>query len=119
VRIFLRDRDPSVAAVASTSHVPHLVASALAASLRRADDYVLQLCGAGIRDATRIAASDAQLWTDILRTNATEVSKVLFEIAGDLTAAAHALSTDATELTGLLVRGNAGRALLTAARKAS
>jgi hypothetical protein len=45
--------------------------------------------------------------------NATDVSEVLFEIAADLSAAAHALGADAKELAGVLHRGNAGRALLT------
>lgn len=100
-------------AVARTSHAPHLVASVLAASLDDADDSVLRLCGAGIRDTTRIAGGDAALWTDILSTNATAVSKVLSEIATDLAAAADAVSTDPSVLTNLLRRGNAGRARLT------
>lgn len=103
-------------AVARSSHVPHLVASVLAAGLDGVDDAVLRLCGAGIRDATRIAAGDSALWTDILRANATEVAKVLSEVAADLTAASRSLSSGSTELTDLLCRGNAGRAALMAAR---
>ncbi|WP_433716479.1 prephenate dehydrogenase [Nocardia sp. CA-084685] len=71
-------------AVARISHVPHLVASALAASIRGADDAVLRLCGSGIRDVMRFAADEAPLSTDILRANAIEVSKVLAEIATEL-----------------------------------
>jgi len=103
-------------AVARTSHAPHLVASVLAASLDDADDSVLQLCGSGIRDATRIAGGDPALWTDILSMNATAVSKVLSEIATDLAAAADAVAADPAALTNLLRRGNAGRALLTGTR---
>ncbi|MFE9319709.1 prephenate dehydrogenase/arogenate dehydrogenase family protein [Nocardia sp. NPDC052278] len=99
--------------VARTSHAPHLVAAALAATLADADDPTLRLCGAGLRDATRIAAGDAGLWTDILRANATEIAKVLAEVASDLTTAAAALCVESGELTELLERGNAGRALLT------
>ncbi|MFE9575162.1 prephenate dehydrogenase [Nocardia sp. NPDC006044] len=98
--------------VARTSHVPHLVASALAASLAGADASVLRLCGAGVKDATRIAAGDVALWTDILRANATEVSKILSEIATDLASVAHSLQSDPGEVAGLLRRGNSGRALL-------
>lgn len=96
-------------AVARASHVPHVVASALAASLARADDSVLAVCGTGIRDATRIAAGDPVLWDDILRANAAEVSAVLGEIAADLISVAHALLTGSPELTSLLERGNVGR----------
>jgi prephenate dehydrogenase len=102
-------------AVAKSMHVPHLVAAALAANLDDADDSVLRLCGAGVLDTTRVAAGDAQLWTDILSLNATDVAKVLSEVAADLTAAAGAVAGDRTQLTTLLQRGNAGRALLTGA----
>ncbi|WP_069159906.1 prephenate dehydrogenase [Nocardia altamirensis] len=98
--------------VARTSHVPHVIAAALAASLDSADDAMLGLCGAGIKDATRIAAGDTALWTQILRANATEVSKVLSEIAADLTAVSQALGSDVDAMTALLHRGNTGRALL-------
>ncbi|WP_280443877.1 prephenate dehydrogenase [Nocardia brasiliensis] len=98
--------------VARTSHVPHVIAAALAACLDGADAEVLGLCGAGLNDATRIAAGDTTLWTQILRANATEVSKVLSEVIADLTAVAHTLSSDSIELPTLLRRGNNGRALL-------
>lgn len=53
-------------AVAVTSHVPHALASALAANLP-ADLY--PLTGMGFRDTTRIAAGDAELWTAIFQAN--------------------------------------------------
>jgi prephenate dehydrogenase len=111
--------------LAHTSHVPHLVAAALAATLDGADETALQLCGAGIRDATRIAAGDHELWMDILRANADEVVEALAPVIAALTAASEALTTmDAPrgrsdDLTGLLTRGNAGRAALTTYRNGS
>ncbi|GAB2687308.1 prephenate dehydrogenase [Nocardia thraciensis] len=99
-------------AVARTSHVPHLVSALLAARLAGADTSVLRLCGAGIRDATRIAAGDADLWTAIMRANAVEVSKVLSEVAADVLSAGAALSGSPAALSALLRRGNAGRAAL-------
>lgn len=105
--------------LARTSHLPHLIAAALAATLDDADETTLQLCGHGIRDATRIAAGDHELWTDILRSNANEVVEALAGVIAALTAASQALTTsDArTEitdgLTELLARGNAGRTALT------
>jgi prephenate dehydrogenase len=103
-------------AIARSSHVPHLVASVLAASIHGVDETVLRLCGAGIRDTTRIAAGDSMLWTDILQANATEIAKVLSEVAADLDAASRSLSSGSVELTELLRRGNAGRATLMAAQ---
>ncbi|MBF6170969.1 prephenate dehydrogenase [Nocardia blacklockiae] len=105
--------------VARTSHVPHLISALLAARLADADATTLALCGAGIRDTTRIAAGNARLWTDILRANADEIAAVLTEFATDLHTAAHALRADPTPLTALLTRGNTGRATLTATAPAT
>lgn len=52
--------------LAATSHLPHLLASALAATLQ-ADRT--QFIGSGFRDTTRIAAGDADLWQGILLQN--------------------------------------------------
>ncbi|QLY34783.1 prephenate dehydrogenase [Nocardia huaxiensis] len=103
-------------ALARTSHVPHLVSAILAATLDGADRELLALCGAGITDATRIAAGDSALWTDILQANACEVAAALADVAADLTKASQALVTGSADLTELLRRGNAGRSALLAAR---
>jgi prephenate dehydrogenase len=49
-----------------TSHVPHLVAAALATLL---DENTQAFAASGFRDTTRIAASDPELWTAIVRAN--------------------------------------------------
>lgn len=103
-------------AIARSSHVPHLVASVLAASIHDVDESILRLCGNGIRDTTRIAAGDSSLWTDILQANATEIAKALSEVVADLDAASRSLSSGSLELTELLRRGNAGRATLMGTR---
>jgi prephenate dehydrogenase len=61
-------------AMAATSHVPHLVASVLAAVTAPADQ---PLCATGWRDATRIAAGDPELWRQIFLANRTNVLKSL------------------------------------------
>ena len=61
-------------AVAYSSHVPHLVAAALAYSL---PELHRRFVGTGIRDATRIAAGDPLLWDAILRMNRSEVKTAL------------------------------------------
>ncbi len=97
-------------AVALVSHVPHVVASALAASMTGADDVALGLAGRGLRDATRIAAGDPLLWREILRGNAQPVAEVLERVAADLGVAVAALrSGDLDDVTDLLRRGVAGR----------
>ncbi|WP_189953296.1 prephenate dehydrogenase [Streptomyces alanosinicus] len=110
-------------AVALVSHLPHLLASLMAARLRDDEALAVRLAGQGLRDVTRIAAGDAALWTDILATNAPAVAELLADLAGDLEAVLRALramaSTDpvtarshpaAAELSALLARGNEGHA---------
>jgi prephenate dehydrogenase len=60
---------------AAVSHLPHLVAFALAASLSERSDAesLLGWAGGGLRDTTRIAASSAALWADILIDNSSAV----------------------------------------------
>ena len=63
------------AAFAAVSHLPHLVAFALITSItgqQQGKDY-LSLAGPGFRDFTRIAASDAKMWRDILLANKHEL----------------------------------------------
>lgn len=58
--------------VAFASHLPQLVATALAASALDGEERVgnvLDLAATGFRDTTRIADSPAELWTDIFLTN--------------------------------------------------
>ena len=100
-------------AVALVSHAPQVLASLMAARLAGADEPVLGLSGQGVRDVTRLAASDPQLWRDILTTNADAVAAVLREIRADLDTVLDALdpaggSSDRA-LVALLEQGNRGR----------
>jgi len=108
-------------AVALVSHAPQLMASMVAARLAEADETAVRLSGPGIRDTTRIAASDPALWVEILSANAGVVADVLEEVAGDLQHAVGGLRalqaadadkrlTGAEAVADVLRRGNAGRA---------
>lgn len=104
-------------AVAFVSHVPQLVASITAAALLDASDEDIALAGQGVRDTTRIAASDPKLWIQILGANAPEVLAVLRRLQADLSTVAEALSSPAaagslSSLNSILERGNAGVARL-------
>lgn len=102
-------------AVALVSHVPQVAASLVAARLAETPDPALALTGQGLRDVTRVAASDPDLWVDVLTTNAEPVARVLTELRQDLDAVVHALqdTEDAewarTALREVLLRGNVGR----------
>lgn len=68
-------------AIAATSHLPHLVAAATAASTPSKD---LPLCATGWVDSTRIAAGDPELWTQILLSNREHVLHTLESFDGVL-----------------------------------
>jgi len=56
--------------VARTSHLPHLMAALLVATVDRDDQQVFPFCGPGFRDSTRIAAGSQDVWHDIVKSNA-------------------------------------------------
>lgn len=78
--------DPRIhdAAVAKVSHVPQIMSSLVASQLRHAPLEEVALAGQGLRDVTRIAASDPRLWTQILTGNAEEIKSVLTELRAEL-----------------------------------
>jgi prephenate dehydrogenase len=105
-------------AVGLISHAPHLLAALMAARLEQADEAAVALAGTGIRDVTRIAASDPELWRQILATNAPAVAEVLDRIAADLQEVAAELGRAGAPdpplpaTAGLLARGRRGEARL-------
>ena len=65
------------AAFAAVSHLPHLVAFALMNSIVAQPEgrEYLSLAGPGFRDFSRIAASDPQMWRDVLIANREELAR--------------------------------------------
>lgn len=105
------DPDFHDASVARVSHAPQVVASLMAAQLRQMPDEGVALAGQGLRDVTRIAASDPGLWTQILAGNAREVAAVLKGIRADLDAVIEALDLRdgaLRTLAGAIAAGNEG-----------
>ena len=91
------------AEVAWVSHLPHLLAFAFAGSLAAAPGSAAELAGAGFRDFTRIARSDAELWADILTENRKALAAPLGAAGSQLEAIAKALEAgDAEGLDRLL-----------------
>ncbi len=100
-------------AVALVSHAPQLVASLLAARLSNSQASDIALAGQGLRDTTRIAASDPKLWIQILAANSEEVAKVIESLRGDLELVLESLKEvgkpgSLASLGKLLEAGNAG-----------
>jgi prephenate dehydrogenase len=87
------------------SHLPQVVASAL---LSEAADEIgdLSLAGGGLRDLTRIAGSDAVMWSELLSTNRTLAAATLRRFANRLEAWAGLL--DDPESVGELLGHAAG-----------
>ncbi|MGW1727950.1 prephenate dehydrogenase [Streptomyces sp. NPDC002306] len=114
------DADAHDRAVALVSHMPHLVSSMVAARLENAEEAAVRLCGGGIRDVTRIAASDPRMWIDILSANPGPVADLLADVSADLDETVRSLralqSSDedkrregTTGIEDVLRRGNAGQ----------
>lgn len=117
--------------VALVSHLPQVAASTLA-GLLRGQQPAVALSGPGLRDTTRIAASDPLLWQDILLRNAPALAPLVRRLAEDLAAVADALTAAAAPavwepseggpapvlaevtavLTEVLEAGRTGRALV-------
>ena len=120
------------AAVAAVSHMPQLIASLVAARLEELGEGALALSGQGLRDVTRIAASDPRLWSAIVVGNAGPVADLLRRISDDLSALITGIEAAACDsggpeftapgaastiapgavgaVTDVMTRGNAGRA---------
>ena len=105
--------DEHDAAVARTSHLPHLLAALVAGRLTDAPATHLALSGQGVRDVTRIAAGDPALWQQIIAGNADAVADLLADVRGDLDELLDAVRSDSRErVAALLERGVEGRAAI-------
>jgi len=96
--------------VAHISHLPQLLASSLCAFLSTRDPAWRNYAGGGLRDTTRIAASDPKLWRTILEGNRDEVLRALRHFQDDLEGFQAALANrDFVEVAARLERGRAYR----------
>ena len=95
-------------AVALVSHLPQIIASLLAAQLKEAKSEDLDLAGAGLRDTTRIAASDPELWQEIISSNAQEILPLLINLQNDLGSLIDSLD-DPAKVASFIAAGNEGR----------
>jgi prephenate dehydrogenase len=97
------------ALLAHASHLPQMVASALAAALegQQIDNKNASEYGAGgLRDTTRIAASSAEMWRDICLTNRDAILDALKLFRGSFDQFERAVQNeDAAELIALFERG--------------
>ena len=102
-------------AVALVSHLPQIMSSLLASRLQGTPLHALSLAGNGLRDTTRIAASDPTLWVQILGGNAEKVVSILHGVREDLNRLIGTLESPLApgarlDLAQLISEGNAGQA---------
>ncbi len=96
--------------VAHISHLPQVLASSLCAFLAKKDPAWRNYSGGGLRDTTRIAASDPSLWRTILEQNRDEVLRALRQYQDELQTLHAAISNrDWLEVVARLERGKAYR----------
>lgn len=101
------------AAVALVSHLPQLAASLIAAQLRGANPEFMELAGQGLRDTTRIAASDSELWVQIVSQNSAQIAPLMKQLLNDMTQLTQSVSQlekagSLAQLHSLLEQGNQG-----------
>lgn len=102
-------------AVALVSHLPQVMSSLVASRLQGTPLHALSLAGNGLRDVTRIAASDPTLWVQILGGNADKVVTILHGVREDLNRLIGTLEDPMApgarlDLAQLISEGNAGQA---------
>ncbi len=68
-RVSTLDPETHDRVVAAISHLPHLVAYALADTVARFQPEAFEFAARGFKDTTRIAASEPALWTEIFLAN--------------------------------------------------
>jgi prephenate dehydrogenase len=94
------------AAFAAVSHLPQILAFAYFNAVARqpAGRDFLSLGGPGFRDFTRIAASNPEVWRDILMANREEILKQTQRFRHTLDAMEHVIKTGNTEALEALIR---------------
>jgi prephenate dehydrogenase len=106
-RVVRMTPDEHDAALARTSHLPHLVASALSVAT---PEECLQFAATGWQDTTRIAAGEVELWRQIFLANRGHTLKALTDFETVLSRFRHALeSADGSLLAELLAEGKRRR----------
>jgi prephenate dehydrogenase len=106
-RVIVMGPDEHDRALAITSHLPHLLASALAGIL---PPELHDLAATGFRDTTRVAAGDPSLWTGIFLQNRAALVEAMGTLQDQLIEfKAALLAGDESAIDALLAEGKKGR----------
>jgi len=99
------------AAVAKVSHLPQIFSSLLAKQLVGTKQEWMELSGQGLRDSTRIAGSDPNLWKQIIFSNREALSGLLKGLRDDVQLMIDSLE-NANQIEKILEQGRSGRDLI-------
>jgi len=95
---------------ANVSHLPHITAAALVNASSEAD---LKFAGKGFMDTSRIASGPANIWADVLLTNAGNTIRGIDRLIAQLRELKNAIqSRDESQIEELLEKARARRAAL-------
>ncbi len=98
--------------LASTSHLPHVIAYSLVDTLAHdaENENIFRYAAGGFRDFTRIASSDPVMWHDIMKANRSSVLKALDLFSDNLSRLRAAIdSEDSEHMLGVFTRAKAAR----------
>ncbi|MDR2982624.1 MAG: prephenate dehydrogenase/arogenate dehydrogenase family protein [Puniceicoccales bacterium] len=99
--------------VAHISHLPHLLAATLSATLQRKPEDWRNYAGPGLRDTTRVSGGDPALWCSIVKDNREEILRALDSFQEELDLMRSALrNKNFVALQNQLTRGKGWRDLL-------
>ena len=97
--------------VAAISHLPQILSSALGGSLKDESAEHLNLAGQGLRDVSRLADSEPELWSSLLLANSKEISPKISEVISRLSSLNQAvLSGDRNAIIDFFNEGRDGSA---------
>ncbi len=83
------------------SHLPHIVAFSLIGIMPR---QYLKFASTGLKDTTRIAASEAELWTDIILSNRKNIIKTVELLQVNMSRVKSAIRKKDRKLLGLIIK---------------
>lgn len=98
-------------AVAKVSHLPQIAASLLAKQLPGTPTNWMELAGQGLRDTTRLAASDPALWKEIIYSNRDQIRQLLINLQNDLAQMITSLD-DPLKIEKVIAEGQIGKAMI-------
>ncbi len=106
MKVHLMNAEEHDRCVARVSHLPHLLASSLAHCLYGITENWDSLCGQGLRDTTRIAEGNPELWEQILLLNRSNLMDALEELELSVTQVKkHLAEEDGTAMREFLETG--------------